>query len=114
MTRPACYADEAADVLAHYQDQTNWHDTWVANHIFYHETKDYDRATFHLRRGRSELKDRAFAALSGSGPRGPCSDCSARPERPGPPVRRRLPEGRLPRLAPRGRAELGGPARGRE
>ncbi len=63
LTRPACYADEAADVLAHYHDQTNWHDTWVANHIFYHETKDYDRATFHLRRGRTELKDRAFASL---------------------------------------------------
>src|SRR5262245_29958455 len=30
---PVAYADTAADVLAHYTDQTNWHGTWIANHV---------------------------------------------------------------------------------
>src|SRR5262249_5140370 len=51
--RPACYADVAVDVLACYDDRTNWHSTWVANHIFYHETGDYNTSSFHLRKGRS-------------------------------------------------------------
>ena len=67
-TRPACYADVAADVLAHYEDRTPWHNTWVANHIFYHETGDYTTSGFHLE-ARSELNDRAFAALWQRSPR---------------------------------------------
>ena len=49
-TLPALYADVAADVLAHYADATNWPATWVANHIFFHETGEYDRANFHFKR----------------------------------------------------------------
>ncbi len=68
-TRPACYADVAADVLAHYKDTTPWHNTWVANHIFSHETGDYTTSSFHLKKGRSDLNDRAFAALWQRSPR---------------------------------------------
>ncbi len=69
-TRPACYADAAADVLAHYQDSTRWPDTLVANHIFFHETGEYDRSSFHIRRPSSDLlKDRAFADLWRRSPR---------------------------------------------
>src|SRR5262249_21149295 len=71
-TRPACYADAAADVLAHYgdyEDEPNWDATWVANQIFYHETGDYDRSSFHLRRRRTDLNDRAFADLWRRSPR---------------------------------------------
>ena len=68
-SRPACYADVAADVLARYEDTTPWHNTWVANHIFYHETGDYTTSNFHLKKGRSDLNDRAFAALWQRSPR---------------------------------------------
>ncbi|MGP0067272.1 MAG: BRCT domain-containing protein [Isosphaeraceae bacterium] len=68
-TRPACYADVAADVLAHYEDTTPWHITWVANHIFYHETGDYNRSSFHLKKARPDLNDRAFADLWRRSPR---------------------------------------------
>jgi hypothetical protein len=69
-TRPACYADAACDVLAHYQDSTRWHQTLVANHIFFHQTGEYDRSNFHLRRSSSDLlKDRAFPDLWRRSPR---------------------------------------------
>jgi hypothetical protein len=68
-TRPACYPDAAADVLARYEETTPWQVTWVANHIFYHETGDYNRTSFHLKKGRSELNDRAFADLWRRSPR---------------------------------------------
>jgi hypothetical protein len=69
-TRPACYADAAADVLAHYQDSTGWQQTLVANHIFFHETGEYDRSSFHLKRPACDLlKDRAFADLWRRSPR---------------------------------------------
>jgi hypothetical protein len=62
--RPACYADACVDVLARYDDSTQWSRTLVANHIFFHETKEYDRSSFHLRRSTSDLlKFRAFADL---------------------------------------------------
>src|SRR5262249_53567382 len=49
---------------AHYADDTNWNNTWVANHIFYHETGEYTRASFRLRsKPTSILKFRAFAEL---------------------------------------------------
>ncbi len=67
--RPACYADAAADVLSFYEESTSWNNTWVANHIFYHETGDYNRSTFHLKRGRSDPNDSAFAALWRRSPR---------------------------------------------
>jgi len=61
--RPACYADAAADVLANYEDSTRWADTWVANHIFFHETGDYNRTRFRFLKPPSALNDRAYAAL---------------------------------------------------
>jgi hypothetical protein len=61
---PVAYADTAADFLAPYTDQTRWPGTWVANHIFYHETKAYGRGSFRLRPPpKSLLKDRAFGDL---------------------------------------------------
>ena len=67
--RPACYADVAADVLAHFENTTAWHNTWVANHIFNHETGDYSASTFHLKKRQSDLNDREFAALWQRSPR---------------------------------------------
>jgi hypothetical protein len=40
-TMPSVYADAAAGVLAFYEDDTYWRNTWVANHIFYHHAKPY-------------------------------------------------------------------------
>ncbi len=61
-TLPACYADVAVDVLAHYPNYVNWWDTWVVNHIFFHETGDYTGKCFRFkRRPTSWLKYRAFA-----------------------------------------------------
>ncbi len=64
---PAFYADAAADFLSGYTDSTNWNGTWVANHIFYHETKEYGRTRFFYSSYYSSpdnlTKDRAFADL---------------------------------------------------
>jgi hypothetical protein len=68
-TRPGCYVDAAADVLACYAESTAWYGTWVANHIFYHETGEYDRTTFHYGKGGLDLNERAFAALWRRSPR---------------------------------------------
>ena len=63
-TRPACYADAAADVLARYDEATYWPRTLVANHVFFHETKKYDRSNFHFPSMPTNLlKDRAYADL---------------------------------------------------
>ncbi len=43
---PAAYADLAADVLARYDDGTQWAKTWVANHILLHGGKGYGRGEF--------------------------------------------------------------------
>src|SRR5262249_8216651 len=72
-TLPVAYADTAADFLCHYTDNTNWRGTWVANHIFYHNTKAYGRAHFSaipgLRgKGGTLLDSRAYPGL---GPRSP-------------------------------------------
>jgi hypothetical protein len=69
-TRPACYADLAADVLAHYEEDTHWFGTLIANHIFFHETKEYNRSGFRFRkRPASLLEHRAFADLWRRSPR---------------------------------------------
>jgi hypothetical protein len=69
-TLPVAYADAAADVLAHYTDETNWQGTWIANHIFFHETKQYNRSRFRLRGWQGDLlKHRAFADLWKRSPR---------------------------------------------
>jgi hypothetical protein len=67
---PVAYADTAADVLAAYTDQTNWDRTWVANHIFYHQTGQYNRKRFTLYpRPKNLLQDRAFPDLWKRSPR---------------------------------------------
>jgi hypothetical protein len=67
---PVAYADFAADVLAHYLDGTHWARTWIANHVFYHETKEYNRGRFTFRTPPADLlKDRAFADLWRRSPR---------------------------------------------
>jgi hypothetical protein len=61
---PAAYADAAVDFLAAYTDDCTWNNTWIANHIFYHETRQYSRTSFRLHsKPTSLLKFRAFAEL---------------------------------------------------
>jgi hypothetical protein len=61
---PVGYPDAAVDFLAPYPDNVRWLGTWVANHVFYHETREYNRNRFTLRtRPASLLKHRAFADL---------------------------------------------------
>ena len=45
-TFPSRYADAAVDFLKFYPEDTNWNRTWVANHIFFHETRRYGQASF--------------------------------------------------------------------
>jgi hypothetical protein len=67
---PAAYADVAADVLAHYTDDTRWVSTWVVNHVFYHESGEYNRGRFTFRSPPADLlKHRAFADLWRRSPR---------------------------------------------
>jgi hypothetical protein len=67
---PVAYADTAADVLAHYTGDTRWQRTWVANHIFYHQTRAYNRNRFTYRSPPTSLtKDRAFPDLWKRSPR---------------------------------------------
>jgi hypothetical protein len=67
---PVAYADAAADVLARYTDATHWPGTWVANHVFYHETKSYGRGRFTFRSPPADLlTHRAFADLWRRSPR---------------------------------------------
>ena len=67
---PVAYADSVADVLAHYTDDTPWNRTWIANHIFYHQTKAYGRDHFRLYPlPKNLLKDRAFPDLWKRSPR---------------------------------------------
>jgi hypothetical protein len=67
---PVVYADTAADVLACYTDETNWGRTWVANQVFYHESREYNRRRFTFREPpKNLLKDRAFADLWRRSPR---------------------------------------------
>jgi hypothetical protein len=67
---PVAYADTAADVLAHYADDTRWPRTWVANHVFYHQSKAYNRNRFTYRgTPKSLIKERAFPDLWKRSPR---------------------------------------------
>ncbi len=61
---PACYADACVDLLSCYPSNTSWNGTWVANHVFFHETKAYSRIRFSLPYGTTDLlKHRACAEL---------------------------------------------------
>jgi hypothetical protein len=67
---PVGYADTAAAVLAWYPEDTYWQHSWVANHIFYHETGAYNRRRFTFPSPPTDLlKDRAFADLWRRSPR---------------------------------------------
>jgi hypothetical protein len=67
---PAAYADVAADLLVHYTDNTPWQETWIANHIFYHESGEYSRERFTFRSPPANLlTKRAFADLWRRSPR---------------------------------------------
>jgi hypothetical protein len=67
---PVAYADVAADFLAAYTDDTWWGGTWVANHIFYHESKQYNRGRFTFRTPPADLlAQRAFPDLWRRSPR---------------------------------------------
>ncbi len=70
---PATYADTAVDVLSRYPDDTNWRNTWVANHVFFHDSKKYGRSrfTFGYRDypAPDKIKDRAFGDLWKRSPR---------------------------------------------
>ena len=60
----ACYPDAAVDVLRFYTDQTRWNGTWVANHVFFHETHKYTRRSFRAdRRQGNLLTHRAYPDL---------------------------------------------------
>lgn len=60
-TLPAVYPEAATHFLAAYTDETNWQQTWVAKHIFYHETHTYGSASFGYIAPKTSLLDkRAF------------------------------------------------------
>lgn len=58
---PSRYADVAVDFLRFYKDDANWRRTWVANHVFFHETKQYNSSSFEYWSEPSSLTEkRAF------------------------------------------------------
>ena len=60
-TLPAVYPEAATHFLATYTDATDWQQTWVAKHIFYHETHAYGSAGFgYISPKTSLLEKRAF------------------------------------------------------
>ncbi|MCK5725783.1 MAG: BRCT domain-containing protein [Thiotrichaceae bacterium] len=61
-TLPVCYPDAAAYFLAAYPSSVNWQNTWVANHIFYHEQQGYSSKSFgYIPNSNKLLAHRAFA-----------------------------------------------------
>ncbi|QEL13292.1 BRCT domain-containing protein [Limnoglobus roseus] len=70
---PATYADVATDFLARYPEGTNLKATWLANHVFFHDKKNYGRSNFQWgyrdTPSPSDLKHRAFADLWKRSPR---------------------------------------------
>lgn len=67
---PAAWPDAAVDVLRAYPPETQFTRTWIANHIFFHGSKEYTRRRFKFRRSPSNLlKDRAFPELWKRSPR---------------------------------------------
>lgn len=69
-TLPACYADVASDFLTPYPEELQWRlpQTWIANHIFYHEKGDYNRNRF-TSTPNTLQKYRAFSELWQRSPR---------------------------------------------
>ena len=70
---PATYADVAVDYLCRYPDDTNWRGTWIANHVFYHESKKYGRTGWRFgyrdKESPGDLKHRAYPDLWKRSPR---------------------------------------------
>ena len=61
---PVCYPEAVIHYLAAYPEDTNWPATWVANHIFHHQSKRYGIKRFGHISGRNDLlKNRAFAEV---------------------------------------------------
>ena len=62
---PVFYAEAAADYLVWYTDQTRWNNTWIANHILFHEQGRYTRKTFWVdhRANLTRINKRAYAEL---------------------------------------------------
>lgn len=57
---PALYPQFAAQVLRHYPSTTPFQNTWVAAHIFAHETDKFDRQKFTGKLPADLVKNRAF------------------------------------------------------
>lgn len=70
---PAIYADVACDFLINYRDSTTWRNTWIYNHIFFHDSKRYGRNRFRFgwreEPSPASLKHRAYAELWKRSPR---------------------------------------------
>ncbi len=70
---PATYADVAVDFLMQYTDDTNFQSTWVLNHIYFHDKKNYCRSGFRFgyreKPSASDIKHRAFGDLWKRSPR---------------------------------------------
>nr|CAA6830650.1 MAG: Unknown protein [uncultured Thiotrichaceae bacterium] len=61
---PVCYPEAVIHYLAAYPEDTQWSNTWVANHIFHHQSKSYGISRFGHISGRNNLlKNRAFAEV---------------------------------------------------
>jgi len=62
LTMPSLYPEICSQFLATYSNNTAWENTWVANHIFYHQGKSYGRGSFRFNRCPKNLyKHRAFS-----------------------------------------------------
>lgn len=68
---PASYPDVAVKILANYPETTDWHQRqlWIANHVFFHETKKYSAKSFHPHNTKSLISHRAYAELWKRSPR---------------------------------------------
>ncbi len=58
---PSRYPDAAVDFLRFYPESTNWRNTWIANHIFFHDSNRYGQSNFSYWSEPSDLTStRAF------------------------------------------------------
>ncbi len=62
---PLFYADAASEYLVAYTENTNWNHTWIANHLFFHASKKYQRKKFYYYcpSNISLIKQRAYPEL---------------------------------------------------
>jgi len=61
---PVCYPEAVIHYLAAYPEDTQWPSTWVANHIFHHQSNHYGISRFvHISMRSDLLKNRAFAEV---------------------------------------------------